>query len=279
MSSGTIIVAMIGSLALSAYSSGPKCDAGGEAVPAIYGPTGLEIRRSSADSATIQVGNYRLSNNVWNKGAACGPYSQSVFTETLNGAPAFGWSWRWPDSDVSVVSYPELGYGYSPWNGSSWGGSPAIPARIGTKAISASFDVESSRRGSYNLAFDIWVTNPTNSPTSSDIAYEIMIWLDHSGFPPSGGRIAQGVKIGGRTFDVWEMSCMKDGKKAKWTDITYVAEAPVYRGSVDISGFFADLVANRGVSNSLYIASIEFGNEVMAGSGVTEITDWSVAVE
>ena len=273
------IAVMIGSLAICGCVSGPKCNAGRGAAPAIYGPAGRAVCRSSADSATIQVGNYRLTNNVWNKVAACGPCSQSVFTEILNGAPAFGWSWRYPDADVKVVSYPELGYGYSPWNASSWGGSPSIPARIGTNAIAASFDVLSSHKGAYDLAFDIWVTDPTNSPTSSDIKYEIMIWLDHSGFPPAGARIARGVAIGGRKFDVWEMAGMKDGKKAKWTDITYVAEAPVYRGSVDISEFFADLVAKRGVPNSLFIASIEFGNEVMAGSGVTEIVDWSVAVE
>ena len=271
MRASAFIAAASCTLALSACASGGTS-------PSAYGPTGTASRRESADWATIQVGDYRLENNVWNKGVARGPYNQSVFAETLDGAEAFGWTWNWPNAGGNVVSYPEVGYGYSPWGMSSWGGSPAIPAKIGAKAITASFDMKSSMRGSYDLAFDIWVTGPTATPTSADIRYEIMIWLDHKGLSPAGRKLASGLSIGGVDYDLWEMRGMQNGTTATWTYFAYVADAPVYSGSVDISGIFADLVDARGVSSSLYIASIELGNEVVTGSGVTEIKDWSIGV-
>ncbi len=243
--------------------SGGGGGGGSDNLSSAYSPNGTSIQQSFTDWATMQYDtDYMLSNNVWNASAAKGDHLQSIFTETLNGSPAFGWTWDWPATDTAVVSYPEVGYGYSPWNSADWAGTPAIPVQIGTKDITANFNITSSHTGSFDLAFDIWVTNPVMTPVQTDIKYEIMIWLDHSGFSPAGSKV-DSASIGGINYDIWK------GPMQSWSYIAYVARSKVLNGPLDISGIFNDMVNKGYISNSLYIASIELGNEAMAGSGIT----------
>ncbi len=242
-----------------------------------YSPQISSTQNSGAAYATIQLGSFRVENNEWNSGAATGSYSQGIFSDATG--KTFGWTWNWPLSDSSVVAYPEVGYGYSPWGGGSWGTPSGIPVQISAgKTITANFNILSSHTGKYDLAFDIWVT-ATSSPSSADIRYEIMIWLDHSGFNPAGKLVATGINISGTVFDAWTNDNMASGTSESWTYIAYVAESPLYNGSIDISGIFKDMINKWGVSSSLYIASIEFGNEVMGGTGTTTIQNWNLTIQ
>jgi hypothetical protein len=103
-----------------------------------------------------------------------------------------------------------------------------------------------------------------------------MIWLDHENQGPWSTLGPQGLV----TIDGVSYQRYTNAGAADWTCLTYVNQgAGLYQSSAfSLSDVIADAAAKFGIPSSDYVASIEFGNEVVVGSGMTEIFAWSIDV-
>ena len=241
----------------------------------VSNPSPRETR--SEDNAMIALGKgYAVLNNVWNKGATSGPYKESVFRE---GRPAdsavFGWEWQWPSS-TNVVAYPEVIYGTKPW-GPDLGTVDGLPLQIGSRNLTARFDIELDAHGFYNMAFELWFVSGL-PPSPQKITHEIMIWnVNHYG-DPAGIRVDT-VTIGGVVYDVFVREGHGDasGKNAnRWTYIAFSARTPVLKGFLPLGSFIDYLLARNILNRNLYITSVELGNEIMEGDGKVRVKDYAI---
>lgn len=234
---------------------------------------------AEADNATTLVnGRYRLFNNVWNRGAAVGPYRQKIFINEDKGKTICGWVWEWEYS-YNVVSYPEIMVGVSPWSGETTPNS-GFPFRVGTKKVVVNYDATVEATGRYNLAFEFWAVS--GLPATKDrITHEVMIWVASNCLGAVGLEVDR-VTIQGNTFSVNVRRNHGDASgvhKKTWTIIPLVAHQPVLHGPLDIGQIIDYLVEHGHLDRRLYVAGIELGNEVMFGSGTTVIRNFEVTVQ
>ena len=221
------------------------------------------------DGAELHKGEYVLSNNVWGKGDRT-DYEQCVTVIELKNGLQFGWEWSWPDDGSdNVKAYPEIIYGWKPW--SSQSSAPSLPVKLSdVDSIIVSFQkIRSILYGSGNLAFDLWITSSVQ-PNPGNIEHEVMIWLERDILRPGGSKQAT-VAIDGHTYDFY---------RGDW-DWTYLAF--ILQSEEDVDDFrldtFLDFLVEEGhVLEDEYLANIEFGNEIVYGSGKTVIQDYTIEV-
>jgi|TARA_B100001971_G_scaffold207939_1_gene228899 hypothetical protein len=222
--------------------------------------------------AEISFSSYIIQNNNW--GEDNFPGEQCIF---LSGPDTlFGWSWNYPAND-SEYKYPEIIAGRKPWGTDS--NFPLLPIRISNiKNFSTSYDVTTESAGKNNLAYDIWVNGVDNSQMISgdNIRAEIMIWVDDNGLCCWGDK--QGtVMISNSEFDVYKTELSHIPGDNYY--ILFYSEESIYKKTLDIAGFIDYAVEKGWIHSSNFISSIEFGNEVVSGTGTTEIREYSVTVE
>lgn len=234
---------------------------------------------------TVGDGPYVYENNQWGSGKSKGRFEQCLLERTVSGKKQRGWSWNFPGTDSSVFSYPEVIFGWKPWSGGKTT-HPSLPVRISDlRKLTVVYDVDSEVNGSFNLAHEVWVTrrgvkNGAAAPES--ISAEVMFWVDYGGVAqPAGARIAQGLEIGGDKYDLWSLdNANASGAAAvSWRLISFQLLEPNLHGSLDIPAFMRVLVERNLVDPAHYIASVEFGNEVMGGVGTTWINHFEVQTQ
>ncbi len=243
------------------------------------GKAGDGMHEMGADWASVTLdGGYFLYNNVWNKDAAHGPHQQSIFWGAVAEKPAFGWQWHWPSSD-GVVAYPEVIYGDSPWDQKPRRAAPLLPLRLGSRRLTVDYDISVEASGICNTAFEFWtVSSLPASP--SVITHEVMIWIDNKDMTPAGVW-TDVFTLGGTTYDMFVRESHGDasGKNPqKWTYVAFLARKPVLKGPLDISAFAAFLQSRKLLGRALYMTGLELGNEVVTGSGRTEVRGYTVAI-
>jgi len=65
-----------------------------------------------------------------------------------------------------------------------------------------------------------------------------------------------------------------------WIYLAYLArERPAHPGTLDLRAFLDDLVERDVVTGQEWLASIEIGNEVVSGRGVTRLTEVGVELQ
>ena len=244
-----------------------------------YPPEGTVSASNDANWGSVLHGSqYRVVNNVWNKGACTGPYDQCVFLEDIAGSAAFGWQWDWRNNGYNVVAYPEVIYGDKPWDANS-GISSSFPVKAGSADITANFDLTVRASGTYNMAFSLWCVSALPSGTDV-ISHEIMIWNKNHGMTPAGAKFAT-VTLGGIAYDVYMKKNHSDdsgGSSHNWTYIAFRAQEPIDKGPLKISDFVDYLLAKGILLPSNYVTSVELGNEIISGSGTVDIRDYAITV-
>jgi len=230
----------------------------------------LESKSSCTDGAEITYENYRLSNNVWGKGEIT-DYQQCISVGGLKSNPEFKWEWRWPTGvNNAVKSYPEIIYGWKPWSGAST--SNSLPAKISdSKKYAITWkSLTTQMTGIGNLAFDIWLTSD-KTPSSSNITREIMIWLFNSGQQAGGSRIDT-VEIDGSVYYLYRADW-------DWTYLAFVKISTAEVNQINLDKFLATLLQKGHITDAEYVAAIEFGNEVIEGSGKTEVKGYNILIQ
>lgn len=130
------------------------------------------------------------------------------------------------------------------------------------------------------MAFSLW--GVSGLPASrSNISHEIMIWTARDSQAPAGQRVDT-FSVNGTTFDVYIEEHQRDasGRNANtWTYVAFVPAKPLWRGPLDISAFLDYLLRRGTLPANHYLTSVELGNEISQGTGITEIRDFALSFE
>ncbi|WP_417068855.1 GH12 family glycosyl hydrolase domain-containing protein [Niveibacterium terrae] len=236
-----------------------------------------------ADQGKSRWNDYLLENNTWNKGTVTGYTSCMTMKAGVAPGVSPSWRWSWPLSGGDAVrDYPEVIFGQKPWYASSTTG--ALPRVVNTLAsVTARFgaQLEHSSDGGGNFAFDIWLTTSKSiAPGGSYLPLhtELMILLDNWGsYQPAGSKIAE-VTIDGV---VWELYHATAGwGPSPWSYVNYLPKTRLTSPyQVNIHHFLADLSARGLITGKEWLASVELGTEILAGSGSASLQNYSVQVE
>jgi hypothetical protein len=231
-----------------------------------------------ADFARVDAGGYVLNNNPWGKEAITG-FSQCVFAASSSNR--YGWLWRWPASNPSgqVRAYPELMAGRSPWPPVNTG--HGLPAPISSNiSLTFNLDLEAEPTGTYNFAPEVWLTSAA-VPSTTNITHELMFWFARNNMTPAGSRTGS-VTIGGVSYDVYINENHDPGAGAGtatgWTYVAFVAATPVISGTIELKPFLDHLAATGRLTGAAYYAVVDFGTELVSGSGSVIVSNFSVAV-
>lgn len=221
-----------------------------------------------------------LMANVWNPSAAQGAVSVCVHpgVSRTSAKPTDPWTLSWSVLGVSenVVAYPEAMIGVSPWYGDVDG----RPTGSAYRPLSLAYRYTlTERTGRSNIAAEVWLTDtPDGGPLS--IREEVMVWLDAKGMTPAGTRIASNVVVGGLRYDLWFAPGFGDssgGSQAQWDYFAFVAKTPSREGRLDIQAFLVELHRRGKVPPDRFLSSVEFGAEVVDGTGRVAIKRFSVS--
>jgi hypothetical protein len=229
---------------------------------------------SCEDAAEKRTPIGKLVNNMWNKQAIGEqPFRQCLLFRRVGGVEEYGWSWDWPDSSKAVLAFPQVTFGWKPWNGGE-STIAQLPIRIDEMgAMQLDYDLELQATGHYLLSAALWFTRTgktSREPNPKDISADLNIWMEVSGFEPTGSKIAD-VTIDGANYELWHSADMSDasGTNAnRWQHIVYRVSIPTRRASLDLRRFISHAVEHNLLSASHYVSSVEIGNEVMAGEGM-----------
>lgn len=224
----------------------------------------------------IPQGDYAIQNNAW--GCADDYPAQHVFIDS----PAlFGWHWNFPSSSASApMAYPEVIYGKKP-DLKHKATCQALPIRIDNiSVIEANYFVETSVSGSsnsYNTAFDLWITSDEKALPSDKVA-EVMIWISNNGPAVPHGILVETLSTAYGYIDLYSGQ-MQVNKGISWDCFTFYLRDMKMSGPIDLWFFLGKLIHLNLLNTEDFLASIEFGNEIWFGQGVTHVHDYSVTIK
>jgi hypothetical protein len=162
------------------------------------------------------------------------------------------------NGDGAVKTYPNVHKDYHNWS------TGAEPPLSNYPVLRSTFAADGPDSGIYNIAYDIWLNGvPGNR--------EVMIWTDNQGQTPAGSIVANGISIGGKSWNLWATS---DNHI-----LTYVAVTDMTSGTVDLRAHLNDLITRGRVPATSTLGQICFGVEVVStgGSPMTfNFTDFSL---
>jgi hypothetical protein len=222
-------------------------------------------------------GNYRIVNNVWNKGALVNgeDYTQSIRFNPADLSRNVVFRWDWPDVG-DVIAYPEIIVGYKPWDRDA--GTQNLTARIATIEtfkVAVDYDI-SGQRSEFNVAFDLWLTNKPHAGPGT-ISTELMIWTHDGRLTPAGDKVGI-YQHGDFRAEIWVADDFGDSSgtsSATWRYIAVRALTEIRDETIDIGDIIADLVSRDLVDDRDFVNGYEFGAEVLGGKGELHVHNLS----
>jgi hypothetical protein len=232
--------------------------------------------------SSYQDGPYKYENNQWGRDKAQGKFEQCLLKRESGGRAQYGWTWSWPGFDPTVFAYPEIVFGWKPWTGGN-PSDPRFPLRVAdVRQLALHYDVETEATGKYNLAPEIWLTKSgkwTAEPQPKSITTEIMFWMDFTADVHPAGSIIDTPTLDGVTYELWKMDNIgKETNGTGWALLSFKRPTTQRRGTLGIDTPLKHLVDKKLVDPDHYLASIEFGNEVVGGMGTTWVKRFEVEV-
>jgi len=228
--------------------------------------------------ATKDIGDLKVENNAWNaNGLPLNSYLQCIYIYDDEDLQLLGWKWAYPDNAYGVNAYPQLIYGWKPWQASST--TEKLPKKISDIAkLKVSYEVETTRNdGDYNLAFDNWI-NSSSGITPQNILFEFMIWEDANNLLPFGD-FQEEVSTTNGTYKFYLGEPDWEPEGSNWTYLAFQRKNYRTNGTVDIDELISYLLAKGIISQDHYLASVELGNEVGNSRGQTIIKKFAVELE
>jgi hypothetical protein len=221
----------------------------------------------------ISVNTCSLMNNIW--GAPKDETGDSGVY--LNSDGAFGWYWDRPNPVIKTGAksvlpiYPSIRIGGNRWERTK---SAPFPLKLG-EVNSLTFDIEYQYlidpTGCYDLAYDMFLSDPAQTDSAPNIKAEVMIWLDGSQKQPKQ-HFKGIISDGNNSFALYSW-VMTDGR----TYYSFILQdGQPQQGCYAIDG--KKLLDQLGLEPGLLIHGIEFGNEVWNGSGKIEISQFSITL-
>jgi hypothetical protein len=229
------------------------------------------------------AGGYLYINNVWNPANAAN-YSQCA-KAAINksaGVAAARFAWDFASDVFDVKSYPEILVGQRPGTPSSTiAGLPRAVRDLKSVNVSANVVTSCSKACQYSNDFDLFLQASTTPATTWNPSTELMVitetsWMNDPNIykEPVVGRVT----VGGISFKVVHTLLTNPTTNTAWNYVAYIAENKNPSFSLDLKAFLDDAVARGIVKDTEYLATVEYGTEVVYGSGVTRILNYSVHV-
>lgn len=230
--------------------------------------------------AVLAQGSLQFMNNVWAREKANGAFEQCVLQRGADSQAQFGWTWAWPGFEPHGFAFPEIIFGWKPWSAAST--DATLPIQISAlKNLSVRYAVSTESTGKQNLAAAIWLTTSgqATAPNPLAIAQEIAIWLDYpEGATPIGERTGS-LAVEGVDYELWHTPQHGDRGNGHGWDLYYL-KGPRQRleGTLKVDRFLDAMQSEGLLSPEHFVASVEFGNELMGGSGTTWVSEFDVVV-
>ncbi|WP_281612627.1 hypothetical protein [Flammeovirga sp. SubArs3] len=227
--------------------------------------------------ATIAVDDLIIENNAWNAGnLPNNSYTQCIYAYDKNDLSIVGWEWQYPDNAYGVNAYPQLIYGWKPWQSAS--STTALPKKIeDISTLKVNYEVEVTRNdGDYNLAFDNWI-NSSAEVTPQNILFEFMIWEDDHQLVPFGD-FQENVTTTNGTYKFFMGEPDWEPEGSNWTYLAFQRTQKRSKGTVDIDELLSYLINKGIVSSNSYFTSVELGNEIGNSTGKTVIKHFDVEI-
>ncbi len=213
-------------------------------------------------------GSYVFSNNIWGVIPSWDPvpgYSQCADVRGQGDSLAVDLTWNFAEGKGLVKTFPHLSIG---WDGDiSRTTSAQFPLRLSpARSVMVDFSIAGVTTGTYNAAFDIWLSSSTQ-PSPSTYSHEILLYLHGRDTFPAGSPVAT-VTIGGHEFDFYD----RPSDLGAWRFIVFYPKAPIISGRFDLSQFF-DFMVSRGVMTraNTYLATVQLGYEIVDGRSTGSI--------
>jgi hypothetical protein len=240
-----------------------------------------DVKATCTNSAIIQDSPYRFENNEWGMGKAHGAFEQCLLERSASGGTERGWSWVWPGQDSSVFAYPEIIFGWKPWTGGR-SSDPRFPLKISDmRQLTIDYAVETNASGSYNLAPEVWLISGRSGARTANpalISAEIMFWVEASGIAQPAGTVVDRPVIAGINYELWQKDHAGDNGAGGWRLLSFKTPTTLRAGTVPVDELLRYLVTKGLVQADHYVASVEFGNEISGGTGVTWVKKFAVNV-
>ena len=234
-------------------------------------PPCIALEGPSYASASIDVDEdgapeYILELNHWNLKSAKGvsritycPANQTLhYTQDL---------YSMEPRRSTVYGYPEIYYGYKPWNSlQASDGEVRLPLPLPQAKplwVAVNYTISHQPRLPINLALDLWLTREKNPRKVGGGDAEVMVWLYHSSLRPAGAPVARlkcPAYLDGKpytaSFTLWEA-------RFNWLYLAYVLDTPLPRGAVavDMACILSHAAARHPWIEKLYLEDVELGTE------------------
>jgi hypothetical protein len=206
-----------------------------------------------------------LENNQWGRARNGAQGHQSMWYDRASGE--VGWRWKWEGAAGGrVTAYPEVFKGHKPWDRRETLG------RIqDTEALSVDYAFETIADGTWNAAFDLWLTRSATAH-EDELTAEVMVWV---------GRDPEGAlrPCGGDAIRRWTdrgVSLHQDRPLNRAPIYSFVLDEPAWEGHIDLRWYLGVLIEWGRISATDSICAVEFGNEIVNGGGRTTVRRFDV---
>ncbi|RAH45726.1 putative endoglucanase [Aspergillus aculeatinus CBS 121060] len=210
---------------------------------------------------TATAGDFTLYNDLWGESAGTG--SQCTGVDSYSGDTiAWHTSWSWSGGSSSVKSYANAALTFTPTQ------------------LNCISSIPTTWKWSYSgssIVADVAYDTFLAETASGSSKYEIMVWLAALGgagpISSTGSTIATPT-IAGVNWKLYS------GPNGDTTVYSFVADSTTESFSGDLNDFFTYLVDNEGVSDELYLTTLEAGTEPFTGSNAKlTVSEYSISIE
>ncbi len=222
---------------------------------------------TSARNDYIDFGSKKLIDNFW------GAPEEEKLTGGiyLNEDKSLGWYWdrpnplKKPGINFHQPIYPNVRTGGCPWAPSRSIFFPIKYGEINTLEFDSEYSYLEPPTGTYDLAYDMFLTDTTKTSADPRPKAEIMIWLQYTFGQPSDtytGDVSDGLN----TYAFYSFT-MANGRL--YYAFLLKEQTPLKaEHKVDAK----KLMDNLRLNPDWYLHGVELGNEVVIGSGAIEIS-------
>lgn len=232
-----------------------------------------QLSRTCSDGGMIQLGKYRLLNNLWGVGHT-GIAGEQCLWNTCNTDTGVAWgtSYDWiggPSGQVESYTAVILGWHFGGLTADS-----GLPVQIASNrrvACTWSYRLKQEGAAVQNVAYDLWLS-PNAAPGSGAASDEIMIWLNRSNAGPIGSA-KEVIHLAGSEWTVFQ------GTNSSWNVYSFVRTSNTPCATLNLMEFLDFLVSNYGLDSAKYLVGIEAGSEVFSGKGQLDTELYSCDVE
>jgi uncharacterized protein YcfL len=234
--------------------------------------------------ALLTAGSYTVQNNQWGRRNLT-DYSQCVANGGVaaDGSVSARWTWRWPAATWEVKGYPAIVFGQKP--GYPVTPNSNLPMQVdATSQVTTSWSTRSSYTGQGQLTFDLWLTRDAihrNDFSDVPITHEIMVAVEsYGGYGQQNPDwFVEEVTINGVRYKVYKADNFPpDGGEQRFRFLVFRMLTPMTQGTLEFKPLFDYLKARGLIQGDEYLSSIEFGSELVEGTGDVTVDSFKATV-